>query len=82
VPQAQANCRNLRRQHREATAADISLGTTAKYIQQKTVSGAAGNGLSTTIKYLRGAAGIDLDTTPRFCAAGANQLLKPALITP
>jgi hypothetical protein len=33
---------------------------------QQTTSGAAGNGLFTTIKYLRGAAGIGLGTTPRF----------------
>jgi hypothetical protein len=30
VPQAQANCLNLRRQHREATAAGIGLGTTSR----------------------------------------------------
>jgi hypothetical protein len=36
------------------------LGTTAKYQRQRT---AAGNRLATTIKYLRGAAGIGLDTT-------------------
>jgi hypothetical protein len=29
-------------------------------------SGAAGNGLSTTIKYLRGAAGIGLGTTIKY----------------
>jgi hypothetical protein len=46
---------------------------------QQTTSGAAGNGLHTTIKYLLGAAGIGLDTRPRFCAAGASQLLKSAL---
>jgi hypothetical protein len=48
---------------------------------QQTTSGAAGNGLYTTIKYckyLRGAAGIGVGTTPRLCAAGASQLLKPA----
>jgi hypothetical protein len=39
---------------------------------QQTTSGAAGNGLHTTTKYLRGAAGIGLGTTPRFCAAGAS----------
>jgi hypothetical protein len=42
VPQAQASCKYLRRQHRVATAADIGLGTTAKYMQQ-TTSGAAGS---------------------------------------
>ena len=40
----------------------------------RTASGAAGTSLYTTIKYLRGAAGIGLGTTPRFCAAGASQL--------
>ena len=67
----------MRRQHREATAAGIGLGTTAKYMQQ-TTSGAAGNGLFTTIKYLRGAVGIGVGTTPQFFAAGA---LKPAVET-
>jgi hypothetical protein len=33
-----------------------------KYLRRST-SGAAGNGLSTTIKYLRGAAGVGLGTT-------------------
>jgi hypothetical protein len=51
VPQAQASCLNLRRKHREATAAGIGLGTTTMYIQ-RTTSGAAGNGLHTTIKYM------------------------------
>ena len=32
----------------------------------QTTSGAAGNGLYTTIKYLRGAVGIGQVTTPRF----------------
>jgi hypothetical protein len=49
---------------------------------QQTTSGAAGNGLYTTIKYLCGAAGIGLGTTPRFCAAGVSQLLKSASTTP
>jgi hypothetical protein len=31
---------------------------------QQTTSGAAGNGLYTTIKHLRGAAGIGLSATP------------------
>ena len=39
---------------------------------QRTTSGAEGNGLHTTIKYMRGAAGIGLGTTPRFCAAGTS----------
>jgi len=41
---------------------------------QKTTNGSAGNDLHTTIKFRRGAAGIGLGTTPRFCAAGASQL--------
>jgi hypothetical protein len=41
---------------------------------QQTTSGAVGNGLYGTIKYLRGAAGIGLGTTPRFCAADASQM--------
>jgi hypothetical protein len=40
---------NLHRQHRKATAAGIGLGTTGMYMQ-RTTSGAAGNGLCTTIK--------------------------------
>ena len=36
------------------TAAGIGPGTTAMYMQ-RTTSGAAGNGLFTTIKYMRGA---------------------------
>jgi hypothetical protein len=49
---------------------------------QQTTSGAAGNGLPTMIKYLRGAAGHGLGNPPRFFAAGATQLLKPASTTP
>jgi hypothetical protein len=33
---------------------------------QRTTSGAAGNGLPTTIKYMRGAAGIGLGTTIKY----------------
>jgi hypothetical protein len=33
---------------------------------QRTTSGAAGNGLCTTIKYMRGAAGIGLSTTIKY----------------
>ena len=51
----------MRRKHHEATAAGIGPGTTAMYMQRIT-SGAAGNGLYTTIKYMRGAAGIGLGT--------------------
>jgi hypothetical protein len=49
---------------------------------QQTTSGAAGNGLFTTAKYMRGAAGISLGTTPIFCAAGVSRLLKSASTTP
>jgi hypothetical protein len=49
---------------------------------QQTASGAAGNGLCTTMKYLCGAAGIGLGTTPRFCAAGVSLLLKSASTKP
>jgi hypothetical protein len=43
-------------------AAGIGPGTTAMYMQ-RTTSGAAGNGLYTTIKYMRGASGIGMGTT-------------------
>jgi hypothetical protein len=33
---------------------------------QRTTSGAAGNGLYTTTKYICGAAGIDLGTTTKY----------------
>jgi hypothetical protein len=33
---------------------------------QRTTSGAAGNGLYTTIKYMRGASGIGLGTTAKY----------------
>jgi hypothetical protein len=49
---------------------------------QQTTSGTAGNSLLTTIKYLLGAAGIGLGTTPRFCAAGVSRLFKSASATP
>jgi hypothetical protein len=52
----------MRRKYREVTAAGLGPGTTAMYMQ-RTTSGAAGNGLCTTIKYMRGAAGIGLGTT-------------------
>jgi hypothetical protein len=64
-PQAQANCLNLWRQHREATAAGIGPGIAAMYMQH-TASGAAGNGFYTTIKYMCGAAGIGLGTTIKY----------------
>jgi hypothetical protein len=43
-------------------AAGIGPGTTAMYMQ-RTTSGAAGNGLYTMIKYMRGASGIGMSTT-------------------
>jgi hypothetical protein len=46
-------------------AAGNGHGTTAKYMRQTT---AAGSSLATTIKYLRGAAGIGLNTTTKYCA--------------
>ena len=68
----------MRRQHREATAADIGPGTTAMYME-RTTSGAAGNGRYTTIKYMRGAAGIGLGTAMknlrRITSAAANNSL-------
>jgi len=39
---------------------------------RQTTSGAAGNGLGTTIKYLRGAASIGLGTTIRFLRRAAS----------
>jgi hypothetical protein len=46
-------------------AAGIGLGTTAMHMQ-RTTSGAAGNGLYTTIKCMRGAAGIDLGIAIKY----------------
>jgi hypothetical protein len=60
--QEKTNCWNLRRQHREATAAGIGPGATAMHMQ-RTTSGAAGNGLYITTKYMRGASGIGMGTT-------------------
>jgi hypothetical protein len=72
----------MRRQHREATVAGIGLGTTAMYMQ-RTTSGAADNGLYTTIKYMRGAAGIGLGTTikclRRTTSAAANNDLNTTI---
>jgi hypothetical protein len=45
--------------------ASVRPGTTAMYIQ-RTTSGAAGNGLYNTTKYMRGAAGISLGTTIKY----------------
>ena len=42
---------------------------------QRTASGAAGNGLYTTIKYLRGAAGIGLGTTIKCLRRATRQRL-------
>jgi hypothetical protein len=59
----------------EATATGIGPGTTAMYMQRAT-SGAAGNGLYTTITYMRGAAGIGPGTTikhlPRATSGAAG----------
>ena len=41
------------------------LSTTMKYVR-RTASGAAGNGLGTPIKYLRGAASNGLGTTIKY----------------
>jgi hypothetical protein len=46
-------------------AAGIGLSTTIKHLRSSS-SGAAGNGLGTTIKYLRGAAGIGLGTSIKY----------------
>jgi hypothetical protein len=66
----------------QAKAAGIGRGTTAIYMQ-RTTSGAAGNGLYTTIKYMRGAAGIGLSTTinylRRTSSAAANNGLSTTI---
>jgi hypothetical protein len=49
----------------DSIAAHFKHAATAMYIQC-TTSGAAGNGLYTTIKYMRGAAGIGLSTTIKY----------------
>jgi hypothetical protein len=53
---------------------------------QRTTSGAAGNGLHTTIKYMRGAAGIGLGTTIKHLRhttiAAANNGLSTTIIPP
>jgi hypothetical protein len=50
---------------------------------QRTASGAAGNGLHTTIKYMRGAAGIGLGTTTKYMrrttSAAANTGMRTAI---
>ena len=47
-------------------ASGIGPGTTAMYMQRTTTSGAAGNGLYTTIKYMRDAGGIGLGMTIKY----------------
>ena len=51
---------------------------------QRTMSGAAGNGLYTTIKYIRGAAGIGMGTTikhlRRTTSGAAGNGLGPSLL--
>jgi hypothetical protein len=60
--------------------AGISLGTTAKYLRRST-SGAAGNGLCTTTKYLRGAAGVGLGTTANYLQRAAKAAANSGLGT-
>jgi hypothetical protein len=62
VPQASAWA--PRSSTRDARLAG-GLGITIKYLRH-TTSGAAGNSLGTTIKYLRGAASIGLGTTIKY----------------
>jgi hypothetical protein len=52
-------------------AAGICLGTTTKYLRRST-SGAAGNGLCTTIKYLHGAADIGLGAAIKYLRRTAS----------
>jgi hypothetical protein len=53
---------------------------------QRTTSGAAGNGLYTTIKYMRGAAGIGLGATMKYLrrttGAAANNFQSTTIIRP
>jgi|AntAceMinimDraft_5_1070358.scaffolds.fasta_scaffold60985_2 hypothetical protein len=64
------------RQHPESTAAGIGLCTTTMHMQ-RTTSGNAGNGLNTTIKYMRGAVSISLETKTKYLrrttSAAANK---------
>ena len=46
-------------------------GAAIKHLR-RTTSGAAGNGLSTPIKYLRGAVGFGLGTTARYLRGAAG----------
>jgi hypothetical protein len=72
----------MRRQHLEATAVGIDFSTTAMHMQ-RTTSGAAGNGLYTTIKYMRCAAGIGMGTTMKYLrrttSAAANNGLRTTI---
>jgi hypothetical protein len=62
-----------------APAAGFGLGTTTMHMQ-RTTSGAAGNGLYTTIKFMRGAAGNGLGTAIKYLrrrtSAAANNGLS------
>jgi hypothetical protein len=57
---------------------------------QRTTSGAAGNGLYTTIKYMRGASGIGMGTTIKHlrrttsgaAGNGLGETMKSTTITP
>jgi hypothetical protein len=59
-------------------ATGIGPGTTAMYMQ-RTTSGAAGNGLYTTIKYMRRAAGINLGTTIKYLRCSTSAAAKNGL---
>jgi hypothetical protein len=48
---------------------------------QRTTSGAAGNGLNTTIMYMRGAEGIDLGTTIKYLRRTTSAAAKNGLST-
>jgi hypothetical protein len=48
---------------------------------QRTTSGAAGNGMYTTTKYMRGAAGISLGTMVKFLRRTTSARVKNGLGT-
>jgi hypothetical protein len=48
---------------------------------QRTTSGAAGNGLLTTIKYMRGTAGIVLGTTIKYLRCTSSAAANSGLST-
>jgi hypothetical protein len=50
---------------------EIGLSTTIRYLRHST-SGAAGNGLCTTIKYLRGAVGVGMGKTIKYLQSAAS----------